>query len=68
MLNIDKSKYLLLYFIISISFMEMLLRIITPGKLISLGFTISLVISISFAIIIYLFCSLFQEKINYRGI
>lgn len=56
---------LLFYFIISLFFMETVLRISTTGGFFSSGFIFSFIFSISLGIILYIICTLFKGKINY---
>jgi lipoteichoic acid synthase len=60
-----KTVHLLFYFIISLFFMETLLRIGTTGVFFSSGLLFSLIFSISIAIIFYSICSLFECKMSY---
>lgn len=56
---------LLFYFIISLFFMETILRISTTGGFFSSGFIFSFIFSISLGVIIYIICTLFESKVNY---
>jgi lipoteichoic acid synthase len=55
---------LLFYFLVSLFYMETILRIHTTGKLFSSGLLYSILFSISLAIIFYLICSFFQGKVS----
>jgi lipoteichoic acid synthase len=65
MIRFIKTTYLLFYFIISLFFMEIILRVSTEEGLFSQGLAFSLVFLVSFAIIFYIICSLFEGKLNY---
>ncbi|MDD3613417.1 MAG: sulfatase-like hydrolase/transferase [Caldicoprobacterales bacterium] len=59
-----KRFSLLLYTIISIVYMELLLRILVKASFISKGLVISLLFAMAFAILIYLLISIFRSKAN----
>lgn len=56
---------LLLYFILSLIFMEIIFRISITKAVFTAGFIISMIFSISLAIIFYIVCSIFKSKINH---
>lgn len=63
-----KNKYtvhLSIYFILSLYFLETILRITTTGVFFSSGLLFSLLFSISFALVLYTICSFFKERISY---
>lgn len=60
-----KPNYLLLYFIFSLFFLELLLNVSTSGELYSEGFIFPLIFSILLGAIFYFLCSLFSYKANY---
>jgi lipoteichoic acid synthase len=64
MIKSIKNVYLLFYFIISLFFMEVILRISTEEGLFSQGLAFSLVFLVSFALIFYLICSFFEGRIS----
>lgn len=57
-----KTIYLMFYFMISLFYMEVILRISTSSALFSLGLLFSFIFSISFAVIFYLVCTLFKGR------
>jgi lipoteichoic acid synthase len=65
MIKLKKPIHLLLYFIISLYFMETILRVSTTGLFFSSGLVFSLLFSISLALIFYIICSLSQGKVRY---
>lgn len=65
MFKLTKNFNLLLYFILSLFFMEFLLRLATTKNFLSLGFFISLLIALTLAVVFYIICSLFENKINF---
>ncbi|MCM1991718.1 LTA synthase family protein [Oceanirhabdus seepicola] len=60
-----KTVNLVFYFIIALFFMETILRLCTTGEFFSSGFIFSFLFSISLAIIFYIICSFFEDKICY---
>lgn len=60
-----KISSLLFYFILSLFFMETILRISTTGGFFSSGLIFSLIFSISLGIVLYIICTLFESKVNY---
>ncbi len=64
MSNKTKPFMLSLYFIVSIFFMETLLRLNTTGGIFYSAFFLTLLFSSSFALIFYIVCSFFKRKIN----
>ncbi len=56
---------MLFYFIISLFFMESMLRISTLEGFFSASLILSFIFSIPFAIIFYLICTFFESKVNY---
>ncbi len=65
MLKMMKNFYLLLYFIVSLFFMESLLRFSTNKDFLAIGFFISLLFALILAIIFFVICSSFKNRINY---
>ncbi|WBW97185.1 LTA synthase family protein [Oceanirhabdus sp. W0125-5] len=65
MMKYIKKMNLLFYFIIGIFFMENILRVSTTGGFFSSGLLFSFLFSISIAIIFYIICSFFEDKISY---
>lgn len=65
MVKTPKAVYLLFYFIISLFFLETMLRISTTGIFFSSGLVYTLIFSMSIAIFFYFICSLFESKISY---
>ncbi len=63
--NIDKNKYLLLYYIVSIFFMEFLLRILVIESVFSSVLIFPLLFSLNIAALFHIICSSFKDKINY---
>lgn len=65
MLKFIKNIYLLFYFMISLFFMETILRLCTTGELFSSGLLFSLMFSFSLATLFYIICSIFNAPISY---
>lgn len=65
MLKTIKSLSLLLYFVISLFYMELLLRISTSKAVFSFGLLLSLIFSFTFAAVLYCISSLFRSRLNY---
>lgn len=64
-LRISKDKYLLFYYILSLLFMEFILRMSVVENIFSSGLIFSIVFSIIIATLIYIVCSSFEDKTNY---
>lgn len=64
-LKLLKNLSLLLYFIISLFFMEIILKVSTMGISSLSELLFSLIFSISLSIILYIICSFFKENTNY---
>lgn len=60
-----KSLYLLLYFLISLFFMEIIFRTTTTELFIPEGLIIALLFSINFSILFFILCCLFNRKFSY---
>jgi lipoteichoic acid synthase len=65
MIKLKKPIHILFYFIISLYFMETILRASTTGVVFSSGVVFSLLFSISFALVFYIICSFSQSKVKY---
>jgi len=65
MIKFIKDKYLLLYFIGSLFFMESILRAVVIENFFSFGLIFSFIFSVFFAIILFILSSFFEEKTNY---
>jgi len=65
MIKFFKDKYLLLYFIGSLFFMESILRAVVIENFFSFGLIFSFIFSVFFAIILFVLSSFFEEKTNY---
>lgn len=61
-----KDFYMMFYFIISLSFMEAVLRMSTTGGFIGIGLLYSFLFSVPFAIVIYIICTLFRNRVCIR--
>lgn len=65
MLKQTKTLYLLVYFIISFYFMEIIFRMGIGSELLPIDFMISLFFSIAFAVALYIISTFFKSKTNY---
>lgn len=65
MIKINKDKYLLFYYILSLFFMESILRISIKENFFSPGLIFTFIFSISFAGVFFIICNSFKNKINY---
>ncbi|MRH43885.1 sulfatase-like hydrolase/transferase [Aquibacillus halophilus] len=65
MVKIGTTKYLLYYFILSLLFMDILFRSLVTGGIFSLGFIISALFLISFAIICFIISTLTHGKFSF---
>ncbi|MEA4962149.1 LTA synthase family protein [Lutispora sp.] len=60
-----KIPHFILYFILSMFYMESILRLSVTGSLFASGSILSLIFSIPFSIVLYIPCSFFKEKTNH---
>lgn len=60
-----KKTSLLLFFILSLVFMEFVFRIYTQGQIFSYGFLVAVIFSVAVGSLLFLLCTLFRPRINY---
>ncbi|WIV11294.1 alkaline phosphatase family protein [Proteiniborus sp. MB09-C3] len=65
MIRINKDRHLLFYYILSLFFMEFILRISIVKNFFSSGLIFTLLFTISMAALLFIICSSFSDKINY---
>jgi lipoteichoic acid synthase len=65
MVKTKKKINLLFYFVLSLYFMENILRVCTTGTFLSSSLLLSLIFSFTFALTFYMICSAFKDKVSY---
>jgi len=65
MIKLVKNKYLLFYFIISIFYMELIIRLATMDSFFSIGLLYSFLFSVFFAVIFFIISSCSKKKLNH---